>query len=134
MEDKICHIFHHGLTTSIELYLPHPEGATVALLKMLNPASSSALTTIHLDSAGLTRVPSELTGFGRLENVHLSGNRIQSIDSGTFNFTATLKRLDLSSNGLTRIEPVAFKGQFELQFINCYWLCSKSLCNNRTLR
>ena len=33
MEDKICHIFHHGLTISIELYLPYPEGATVALLK-----------------------------------------------------------------------------------------------------
>jgi len=32
MEDKICLIFHHGLTISIELYLPHPEGATVALL------------------------------------------------------------------------------------------------------
>ena len=31
MEDKICHIFHHGLTISIEQYLPHPEGATVAL-------------------------------------------------------------------------------------------------------
>ena len=104
-------------------------GASRVLLKMLNPASSSALTTIHLDSAGLTRVPSELTRFARLENVHLSGNRIQSIDSGTFNFTATLKRLDLSSNGLTRIEPGAFKGQFKLKFINCYWLCSKSLCN-----
>ena len=32
MEDKICHIFHRGLTISIEQYLPHPEGATVALL------------------------------------------------------------------------------------------------------
>ena len=32
MEDKICHIFHHGLTISNEQYLPYPEGATVALL------------------------------------------------------------------------------------------------------
>ena len=31
MEDKICHIFHRGLTISIEQYLPHPEGATVDL-------------------------------------------------------------------------------------------------------
>ena len=26
MEDKICHIFHHGLTIYIKKYLPYPEG------------------------------------------------------------------------------------------------------------
>ena len=68
----------------------------------------SQLTSVHLEYAQLNHIPDELTQFNSLEKVYLSGNNIRSIDSGVFNFRSTLKRLDLSWNGLSRIEPGAF--------------------------
>lgn len=83
--------------------------ASQVLTTMLT-SSKVSLTTIQLNSTGLNHVPFELVQFDRLETVHLSENHIQSIATGSFNFTATLKRLNLSSNGLSHIEQNAFQG------------------------
>jgi len=68
------------------------------------------LTTIQLDRIQLNRIPDSLPLFNRLENVYIRNNNIQSIGTGTFKFASTLRRLDLSSNELSRIEPGAFQG------------------------
>jgi Leucine-rich repeat (LRR) protein len=77
-----------------------------------SPADGSQLKSVHLEYAQLNHIPDELTQFNRLEKVYLSGNKIRSIASGVFNFKAPLKRLDLSWNGLSRIEPGAFQGNY----------------------
>ena len=82
----------------------------IQVLKVMLTSSHALLTSVQLDSNGLNHVPFELTKFDRLESVHLSGNHIHSIASGSFNFAATLKRLNLSLNGLNHIEPNAFQG------------------------
>ena len=65
-----------------------------------------------MEYAQLTRVPEELIQFKRLKKVYLNGNDIKTISSGSLNFIATLKRLDLSRNGLHHIEPGAFEGNY----------------------
>ena len=72
-------------------------------------ANGSLLRTAQLERNRLTRIPDELFMFDQLENVYLSGNRIQSIHRGGLNFSSTLQRLVLNSNSLNHIESGAFQ-------------------------
>lgn len=81
---------------------------------------ANLLTSVKLENVQLTQVPTALPLFSQLENVKIRNNHIQSIASGAFNFGATLRRLDLSSNSLMTIEPGAFQGTNQFQFENNY--------------
>lgn len=78
----------------------------------LKTPSVSPLEALDLRSNRLlTHIPIQIAQFARLNYVDLSDNNITSIEPGAFNFTATLKRLDLSHNiQLSTIAPGAFQG------------------------
>ena len=73
---------------------------------LVSSNGKSRLRTVQLERTRLTRIPDELFLFTQLENVYLSGNRIQSIHR--FNFSSTLQRVVLNSNSLSFIESGAF--------------------------
>ena len=70
----------------------------------------SPLGTLYLNNNSLTQVPEQIKMFPQLKKVWLDHNRIRSIASGAFDFTARLDKLSLYHNPIINIENGAFKG------------------------
>jgi hypothetical protein len=67
---------------------------------------------VRLFNTRLTRIPDQMKLFPRLFWADISGNKIPTIDSGAFNFTENLEKLDLLGVELTTIAPGTFGGSF----------------------
>ena len=57
-----------------------------------------------------TEVPKQLSQFTQLNYIRLDGNNINLVKSQSFQFSTTLKQLNLFRNQLATIEPNAFPG------------------------
>lgn len=82
-----------------------------------NSNTSSRLVRIDLARNNLTLVPKQIRHFQQLSKLDLGGNKITSIKSGDFNFTAAVDELSLFLHGneISHIEPNSFLGKNDLQ-------------------
>ena len=89
----------------LDYFLASPDISPLGQLRLNNGLDKSSQ---------LTRVPRQIKFFPQLNYVSLAINKITSIESGAFNFTATLLVLDLQRNEITTIAPGAFLGKKKL--------------------
>ena len=70
----------------------------------------SPVSWLDLSFNTFTEVPKQLAQFTRLNYIRLDGNDINLVKSQSFQFSTTLKQLNLFRNQLSTIEPNAFPG------------------------
>lgn len=66
------------------------------------------ITITNMDQ--VTQVPQKIRQFKVLRNVWLQNNKISALKSGAFSFSVPVCILDVSGNGVKKIEPGAFQG------------------------
>ena len=76
----------------------------------LNPLISQ-VNHLLLYSNQITRIPTQIPLMRWLTYVNLSGNKIQSVETASFDFASNkMNLIDLSSNQIKSIQPDAFQG------------------------
>jgi len=68
----------------------------------------------------VTRVPHKIASFKALRKVWLHDNNISSIKSGAFSFSVPVSLLSIHRNGIKEIEPGAFQGKYDKDFLIIY--------------
>ena len=100
-------------------------GVIRVLDAFLTTPNISQVGWVRLFNTQLTRIPDQMKLFPRLFWTDISGNSIPSIESGAFNFTENLEKLDLLGVELTTIAPGAFGGLFFKVLLHHYKLFFK---------
>ena len=69
------------------------------------------LEILSLVANQMTRIPSAVGSFTRLQSLHLEHNMIHTLPTGSLHLSSlSLRHVSLASNGLRNIEPGTFKG------------------------
>ena len=84
--------------------------ASQILHQFNNPQLLTFLYKVYMDDNQLTIVPNQIPLFPQLNSVRFGSNQITIVESGAFNFSATLFELHLQNNLITTIETGAFQG------------------------
>jgi len=82
------------------------------IMEWLLLSSANTLETMAMvEMNQVTQVPHKIASFKALRKLWLrDNNNISSIKSGAFSFTAPVSFLSITDNGITEIEPSAFRG------------------------
>lgn len=90
------------------------DSRTSEILNAFLAPNVSSVSRIELAGNYLTRIPSQLPLFDLLDWAYFNRNDFNgtAIPSGTFNFSAQLKYLNLYNVSITSIEAGAFQGLF----------------------
>jgi len=76
---------------------------------------NSTLKNLYIQSNNLTRIPSGIEFFGKLDTLDIRNNFSPHILAGSLKITSTnLASIDLSNSGIQDIEPNAFEGIFAI--------------------
>ncbi|XP_044003395.1 leucine-rich repeats and immunoglobulin-like domains protein 3 [Aphidius gifuensis] len=82
-------------------------------------SNDSYYDKIDLRRKNLVVVPKDIfTGFGHVEQIYLSSNRLYYLESGTFNNLSNLHILDINNNNLTELSSDIFNGLEKLIFLD----------------
>ena len=91
-----CGDYTAGADGSISLYCDNQNLGDSKISDILDrflmkKGEISPLGDLQLRANQLSRVPKQIQHFKRLDNVNLASNKITTVESGDFNFNATLK-------------------------------------------
>ena len=82
------------------------------LMEWVYMSAKDTLKVLILSNNDLTRVPSKISSFEKLERLDLSYNNIHTVAAGSLAFKSPVSRLWLSNSNIHQIENGAFKGDF----------------------
>ena len=69
--------------------------------------SGASLRVLYLGQNAITTVPGTVRGLTRLEELYLNNNKLVSVDGAIVALEGTLRKIDLSGNGDTLLQPPA---------------------------
>ena len=114
-----CFCLERAETNTSSLFCVSPNANNISrvidvLETFLTTPDISPLESLQFQNGayrfGMTSIPKQIRHFTKLNRFDVKRNKITFIESGAFNFTATLLELDLSDNLITAIAPGAFQG------------------------